>query len=222
LLRFERICKAYGAQAVLRDLSHHFSGGAFALRGPNGIGKSTLLAVLAGAEEADSGAIWIDGQPLRQSPVAAKARLAYTPDACPVYPFMRGRELLQFVAFARRCALAPEVTRIVSRLVLDPHLETRFGDMSLGTQKKMMLAAAWIGDPAVMLLDEPSNGLDAEARAVLAELLKARAGRGVVLISTHDDDFVRAVGACEIAFADLAQRRPPQEAPVPAPEAIAL
>jgi len=222
LLRFERICKAYGAQAVLRDLSHHFSGGAFALRGPNGIGKSTLLAVLAGAEEADSGAIWIDGQPLHQSPVAAKARLAYAPDACPVYPFMRGRELLRFVAFARRCALAPEVTRIVSRLALDPHLETRFGDMSLGTQKKMMLAAAWIGDPAVMLLDEPSNGLDAEARAVLAELLKVRAGRGVVLISTHDDDFVRAVGASEIAFADLTQRRPQQAAPVPAPEVIAL
>lgn len=204
MLRFERIYKAYGAQRVLHGVSHHFSGGAFALRGPNGVGKSTLLAVLAGAEEADSGAIWIDGQPLRQLPVAAKARLAYAPDECPVYPFMRGRELLQFVAFARGCELAPEVMRIVSRCGLDPHLDTRFGDMSLGTQKKMMLAAAWIGDPVVMLLDEPSNGLDAAARVALAELLKARAERGVVLISTHDDEFARAVGASVIEFADLA------------------
>lgn len=204
MLRFERICKAYGAQRVLRDVGHHFSAGAFALRGPNGVGKSTLLAVLAGAVEADSGAIWIDGQPLHQMPVAAKARLAYAPDECPVYPFMRGRELLQFVAFARRCALTPEVMRVVARLVLEPHLETRFGDMSLGTQKKMMLAAAWIGDPLVMLLDEPSNGLDAAARVVLGELLKARAERGVVLISTHDAEFAQSVGAAVIEFADLA------------------
>ena len=71
MLRFERIYKAYGAQRVLHGVSHHFGAGAFALRGPNGVGKSTLLAVLAGAVEADSGAIWIDGQPLHQLPVAA-------------------------------------------------------------------------------------------------------------------------------------------------------
>lgn len=204
MLRFERLCKSYGARRVLRDAGHHFRSGGFALRGPNGIGKSTLLAVLAGVTQADSGAVWIDGQPLHLRPVAAKARLAYVPDECPVYPFMSGRELLRLVALARRCALAPEVIALAARLGLEPHIDTRFGDMSLGTQKKMMLAAAWIGEPPVLLLDEPSNGLDAAARAILAELLKARSAQGLVLMSTHDQAFAHAAGAAVIEFDCLA------------------
>ena len=198
MLRFEQVCKSYGSKRVLRNISHHFADGAFALRGPNGIGKSTLLAVLAGAIEADSGSIWIDQQPLHEAPIAAKARLAYVPDECLIYPFMTGRELLQFVAHAKRCEVAPQVMDIADRFGLDPHLDTRFDEMSLGTQKKTMLAAAWIGDPSVMLFDEPSNGLDAAARITLIDLVKAR--RGVVFISTHDHEFAHAIGTTVIEF----------------------
>ncbi len=201
MLRFEQICKSYGVKRVLRDVSHHFSAGAYTLRGPNGIGKSTLLSVLAGAIEADSGTVWIDQQPMHSDPVAAKARLAYVPDECPVYPFMTGRELLKFVAYAKRCEIGAQVMEITTRLGLATHLDTRFGEMSLGTQKKTMLAAAWIGDPAVMLFDEPSNGLDAKARAILIEMVHAR--RGVVLISTHDHEFAAAVGSVVIEFETL-------------------
>ena len=203
MLRFENLCKSFGPKSVLRNLSGHFTHGAFALRGPNGIGKSTLLAVLSGALEPDSGAVWIDQHSLRDAPVAARSRLAYAPDECPVYPYMTGRELLAFVAFARRCALASEVLALVSRFGLDHHLDTRCGDMSLGTQKKLMLAAAWIGEPCVMLFDEPSNGLDAAARLVLIELLCARSAANVVLVSTHDHDFAQAIGASVIEFDSL-------------------
>ena len=204
MLRFDRLHKAYGAKRVLRNISRHLPRGAYSLRGPNGIGKSTLLAVLAGAVDADSGEVWIAGEPLHDAPAAAKARLAYVPDECPVYPFMTGRELLAFVAYAKGCALAPEVMAIASRFGLDVHLDTRFGEMSLGTQKKTMLTAAWIGAPAVLLLDEPSNGLDAAARVTLIELLGAKCADGVVFISTHDHDFALAIGAEVIEFADLA------------------
>ncbi|ATQ73376.1 ABC transporter ATP-binding protein [Massilia violaceinigra] len=203
MLRFEQVCKSYGAKSVLRNVSHHFACGAFALRGPNGIGKSTLLGVLAGAVEADSGTVWIDKQSLRDASIAARARLAYAPDECPVYPFMTGRELLAFVAFAKRCTLAAEVLDICARFGLGNHLDTRCGDMSLGTQKKLMLAAAWIGEPCVMLFDEPSNGLDAAARLVLIELLRARSGNNVILVSTHDHEFAHAIGATVIEFDTL-------------------
>jgi ABC-type multidrug transport system ATPase subunit len=78
--------------------------------------------------------------------------------------------------------------------------------MSLGTQKKTMLAAAWIGVPVVMLMDEPSNGLDHRTRLLLIDLIKAKSGHGVVLLSTHDADFVSAVGATKVPFDQLAER----------------
>jgi ABC-type multidrug transport system ATPase subunit len=203
MLRFEGLCKSYGSRHVLRSLGRSCEPGAFVLRGPNGVGKSTLLRVLAGVIPADSGGIWIDGVPLHTAPVAAKLRLAYAPDECQVYPFITGRELLDFVAYAKRCAVAPAVHTVVERLGLAPHLDTRCGAMSLGTQKKLMLAAAWIGDPPVLLLDEPSNGLDADARAVLAALLREKSAHAVVFVSSHDQAFAQAIGATVIEFEAL-------------------
>jgi ABC-type multidrug transport system ATPase subunit len=203
LLCFENVSKSYGSRTVLQGRTGRFASGAYALRGPNGIGKSTLLRVLAGVDEADGGDIVIDGHSLRAQPAAAKGRLAYAPDECPVYPFVTGRELLAFVAWAKGCAIPDKVVHIVERFGLDRHLDTRCGAMSLGTQKKLMLAAAWIGDPAVLLLDEPSNGLDADARAVLAALLAGQRERSVVFMSTHDRAFADAVGATEVEFETL-------------------
>lgn len=200
MLRFERLCKSYGARQVLRGLSHTFDPGAVVLRGPNGIGKSTLLRVLAGVVDADSGAVWVDGVELHAQPAAAKMRLAYAPDECPIYLFITGRELLDFVAYAKRCTVTPAALALVERFGLARHLDTRCGAMSLGTQKKLMLAAAWIGDPAVLLFDEPSNGLDVDARAVLVDVLRAKSADSVVFISTHDAAFAEAIGARVIEF----------------------
>jgi ABC-2 type transport system ATP-binding protein len=131
---------------------------------------------------------------------AARQRQAYAPDECPVYPFMSGRALLDFVAYAKRCTVGPDVHGIVARFGLGRHLDTRCGAMSLGTQKKLMLAAAWIGAPAVLLFDEPSNGLDADARAVLIDVLADKAREATVLVSTHDHAFAQAIGAAVIEF----------------------
>ncbi|MET0268008.1 MAG: ABC transporter ATP-binding protein [Duganella sp.] len=206
MLRFDDVCKSFGSRHVLRSLSLSRPAGALVLRGPNGVGKSTLLRVLAGVTPADSGTIWIDGQPLHSDPVAAKLRLAYAPDECPIYPFISGHELLDFVAYAKRCTVTPAVHAILERFGLGPHLATRCGDMSLGTQKKLMLAAAWIGAPALLLLDEPSNGLDTDARAVLIELLRDRSAEAVVLLSSHDQAFAEAIGAEVIEFDTLCHR----------------
>jgi ABC-type multidrug transport system ATPase subunit len=203
LLRFENVSKSYGSRTVLQGRTGRFAPGAYGLRGPNGIGKSTLLRVLAGVDDVDGGDIAIDGHSLLAQPAAAKARLSYAPDECPVYPFVTGREMLAFVAWAKRCAISDKVTGIVERFGLVRHLDTRCGAMSLGTQKKLMLAAAWIGDPVVLLLDEPSNGLDADTRAVLVALLAAQRDTSVVFMSTHDTAFADAVGATVVEFDSL-------------------
>jgi ABC-type multidrug transport system ATPase subunit len=204
VLRFDQVDKAFGSKQVLQHVGCCFSRGVFALQGPNGIGKTTFLGVLAGIVQPDAGEIWIDGHSLQSAPLTAKSRLSYVPDECPIYPFMTGRELLKFVALAKRCEVEPAVWELVANFGLHEHLDTPFGKMSLGTQKKTMLAAGWIGAPVVMLMDEPSNGLDHKTRHLLIDLIKAKSEYSVMLISTHDADFVSAVEATTITFDQLA------------------
>ena len=195
MLRFQNLSKSFGHKPVLRDASAQLGAGAYALQGANGSGKSTLLAMLAGALEPDTGDIWIDGISLSHEPVAARSCLSYAPDESPVYPFVNGRDFLELVAQARHCAQAGEAMDLAEQLGLAPHWFTRFDAMSLGTQKKFLLCAAWIGGSRVMLLDEPSNGLDHTARVVLEQWIAKSAVQRVVLFASHDADFVNACGA---------------------------
>jgi ABC-2 type transport system ATP-binding protein len=189
------ISKTFGHRKVLDRVSHSFDLGIHAIQGPNGIGKSTLLSILAGVQPPDSGSVAIDGQDLLKSPLRARQQLAYVPDDCPIYPFMNGRDFLDLVAHAKRTQVDAHTETLVDRLGLREHLFTRFGQMSLGTQKKMLLAAAWIGRPTVVVMDEPSNAVDQATRDVLIEELSALRKTTVVVISSHDADFVRALGA---------------------------
>lgn len=203
MLRFVNVQKSFGVKTVLRNVGAEFTPGAYALQGPNGCGKSTLLSVLAGIITPDAGEVFIGGHDLFRAPIKAKTRLAYVPDESPIYPFMTGREFLQFVAHAKRCDVTPLVSELAERFGLAAHLDTRFEAMSLGTQKKTMLTAAWIGEPAVVLMDEPCNGLDRAARAVLADVVRQACTQATVLMSTHDTEFVAAMGATTLAFESL-------------------
>lgn len=207
MLRFEGVSKAFGSKQVIREACGGLDTGAYALQGPNGAGKSTLLALLAGAIEPDAGEIWIEGINLRAAPVAARQRLAYAPDECPVYPFVAGRDWLDFVADAKRCARDGAVTDMVAELGLTPYLATRFSAMSLGTQKKFLLCAAWIGEAPVMLLDEPSNGLDRTAREAIARRIAERSAQALTLFASHDAAFVDACGATVLGFDDVVCQR---------------
>src|SRR5690606_6030036 len=97
--------------------------------------------------------------------------LGFAPAESPLHPFMTGEELLNLVAAAKRTGIDALVEGLVGDFRLRPHLGKRFDAMSLGTQKKIMLCAAWIGAPKVVILDEPSNGLDPVSRDRLVELV---------------------------------------------------
>ena len=195
MLRFEGLDKSYGERKIFHNTSYSLDCGVYALQGSNGIGKSTLLKLLSGAEALDAGEVWINGTSLIRSPLAAKQRLSYAPDDCPIYPFMTGRALLNFVAMTKKVELGPDILDLVHDFGLNVYLDTRIDAMSLGTQKKFLLSAAWIGDPQVLFLDEPSNGLDAEARELVVRLFQERQHRSTVLFSAHDADFVVATNA---------------------------
>ncbi|GAA4498863.1 ABC transporter ATP-binding protein [Gluconacetobacter tumulicola] len=192
-----------GGRTIFEGLGLDLGPGVHALRGENGIGKSTLLRLLAGARPIEAGRILVDGIDLARAPEEARRRLAYVPDESPVYPFMTGEDLLRFVAAARRAAIGPEVAAMVGAFGLERHLRTRFDAMSLGTRKKMLVCAAWIATPPVLLLDEPSNGLDPEARDHLAILLRRAGCDRMVLFASHDEDFIAACGAATVEMRAL-------------------
>ncbi|NHO32621.1 ABC transporter ATP-binding protein [Acetobacter fallax] len=208
-LACENLSAVYNSRVIFHSLTLALKPGVFALRGPNGIGKSTALRLLAGAQRPATGQIRIDGIDLLASPETAKRQLSYVPDICPVYPFMTGEEFLRFVAAAKQTTLDDTVRTLIDTFGLTDILRTRFDAMSFGTQKKIMLCAAWIGAPRVILLDEPGNGLDGPARDYLARLFRQPDQERVILFSTHDDALASASDAVTIEMQSLFRHSEP-------------
>ncbi len=203
MLRIDNLSKRYGDYSVFRGLTYTFGPGCYALCEEDNTGKSSLLNIIAGVIAPDGGEVWIDGHSLSGSPEAARARLAFAPDNCLAFPEMTGRELLERVAADKRVAVDAGALDLACRLGLEPHLDKRFEQMSTGSRRKVYLAAAALGDPAVVVADGPSNGLDAQARSALAEQFRIWSRDRVVLFASHDEELVQACGARPLEIAAL-------------------
>ena len=190
LLVLDNICKSFGRKQVFNEFSHSFLPGCYALAGPNGVGKSTLLSLISGSVAMDSGHVSICGADLQSKPVAAKKVMAFVPDISVMFPFMTGHEFISLVSKIRKIKDSSETEKLLSVFRLDPHISKPFSDISLGTQKKIMIVAALMGDAAVLLMDEPTNAIDDDAKSVLIDYLHSARARKVILCSTHDEDFM--------------------------------
>jgi ABC-type multidrug transport system ATPase subunit len=205
LLDARDLAAAYDGRPVFSGVNLDLDPGIYALTGPNGSGKSTLLRLLAGAQRPAQGSIRIAGHDLVRDPVAARRQLSYAPDDSPAYPFMTGSEFLRMVAAAKSTTPGPIVDSLIAAFGLAPFLDQRFDGLSLGTQKKLVLAAAWIGDPRVILLDEPSNALDAASRAALVARAAIDSAKAVILFASHEAEFVAQTKARVLPLERLAQ-----------------
>ncbi|WUR12200.1 ABC transporter ATP-binding protein [[Empedobacter] haloabium] len=195
LLAVDGLAMRFGAQHLFNGLDFTAGPGAVALVGPNGTGKSTLLTLLAGITTPQAGTIRIAGHALTQAPREAKQRLAYVPDESVAYDFMTGAQFLGMVDALRGTRDLAHAAPLIAGLGLTAHMGKRFAAMSLGTRKKFMLAAGLMGDAPVVLMDEPTNGIDAAAKAWLAELIRQQGASRLLLFSTHDNELIEATGA---------------------------
>jgi ABC-type multidrug transport system ATPase subunit len=177
---------------VIRDIDLVGEAGeAIAVVGANGAGKTTLLRVLAGVLPLDRGFISLSGEPLRG---AARRRVGFVPEAADPPGFLTARDLLAFTAALRAAPVPAEEAR---RRLYPASLENaRLATMSLGERRRVCLAAALIGEPALLVLDEPENGLDAGGVDVLVALLRAATARGAVVVVATHDAALRAALAC--------------------------
>lgn len=194
-LVIERVQKRFGGREVLQGLSLTCERGeSVAVVGPNGAGKSTLLGVVAGLLEPEAGSVTLEGDPLIGRHAPARARLGFVPEGAEPPPHLLAGELLALCAALKQADLPP--ASLLERIGVTPLLEQPIGSLSLGQRRRTCLAAALVGEPLLLVLDEPTNGLDPGGVEMLASLLRERreAG-GMALISTHDLAFAEAAGA---------------------------
>jgi ABC-2 type transport system ATP-binding protein len=190
VIQFDGLGKQYGEFAAVHDLTFSVAGGeVFGFLGPNGAGKTTTIRMMMGILVPSSGRATIDGLDCQAERVEVKRRVGYLPDSPIFYDFLRGREILEFVGEmhgqspgdARRHA-----ARLMEELALGDAAEEYAVNYSMGMKKKLGLACALIHDPAVLILDEPTNGLDPRAAREVQDLLRASAARGkTIFLSTH-------------------------------------
>jgi ABC-2 type transport system ATP-binding protein len=184
---------AYGGHLVLDGVDCDIGPGLTLLVGPNGCGKSTLLKVLAGVEQPHAGRVTIGGHDLWADEVAARRLLAYVPEHPDITPYASVLEVLRLV-----CRLRGEpVTRadaVLERAGLAERAHASVRELSAGQRRRALIAAAWIGNPRVALLDEPLELLDVALREAVVEWIGGleTSGATVVVISHQVEPFLAA------------------------------
>jgi ABC-2 type transport system ATP-binding protein len=190
VIRLERLRKTYGALVAVDDLSLEVEPGClFGFLGRNGAGKTTTIRLMMGLLEPTAGTVVLCGHDIRRAPEAAKAVTGYLPDHPFLYDKLTGRELLRFVAGLYGLGTA-EAERRAGALLEEFGLAGMAGELtetfSHGMRQRLALAAALIHRPRVLVLDEPTVGLDPEGALELRRRLRRLAAEGVaVFLSTH-------------------------------------
>lgn len=182
--------KTYGRLRAVDDLALRVQPGEWVgLIGPNGAGKSTTVQMITGQLIADSGSIRVAGHEIATDALEARRHTGYVPQRLELYPFLTGREVLEFVARARGLSPQEGVERgqaLLERFGLQDHQDRLTREYSGGMARKLAVATALIGDPALLVLDEVLTGLDPRAAAEVKETLRERVDAGgSVLMVTH-------------------------------------
>ncbi|HEX7957659.1 MAG TPA: ABC transporter ATP-binding protein [Pyrinomonadaceae bacterium] len=191
LLVVESVTKRYGETLAVDGVSLRVAAGeVYALLGANGAGKSTLIRMMTGLSEPDSGSVTVCGEEMQRHPLAAKRRVGYLPEELYFYQRLTGREYLRLVAGLKGAdaGLAAEEAEFFELKAVEGKW---VGGYSLGMRKKLGLAAAFLGSPRVLVLDEPLNGLDVEMMRKLRLRVRSERGRGAAfVVSSHVMSFV--------------------------------
>jgi len=191
MLNIKDLTKTYssGIQALKR-VSLEVPAGMFGLLGPNGAGKSTLMKILATLLEADSGTVTMNDLDLINDPHATRMMLGYLPQDFGLYPTLTAAQMLDYFAKLKGVADKKErlslIDALLERVNLAAERDRRLGGFSGGMRQRVGIAQALIGNPKLLVVDEPTAGLDPEERVRLHNLLAESAGENtVVLLSTH-------------------------------------
>jgi ABC-type multidrug transport system ATPase subunit len=194
LIAVEGVTKRYGEIVAVNGVSLEIARGeVYSLIGANGAGKSTLIRMIIGITEPDEGKVFIFGDDLATRDPATRRHVGYLPEELVLYERLTGREYLELVA-GLKGADAAQIPDELEFFEIDHAQGKLVGGYSLGMRKKLGLAAAMIGRPEILVLDEPLNGLDVEMMRKLRLRIADERGRGrALLVSSHVMSFVERI-----------------------------
>jgi ABC-2 type transport system ATP-binding protein len=190
LVEIESLTKIYGTFEAVKNLCLSVSSGQiFALLGPNGAGKTTTIRMLMGILAPSAGWARIDGRDCFRDRVEVMRRVGYLPDEPVFYDYLRGSEIIRFCGEMHGLdgrEIENRTRPILEQLELDEALDEFAANYSRGMKKKLALTCAMLHDPMLLILDEPTNGLDPFATRALHQIIRAKAAEGrTIFFSTH-------------------------------------
>lgn len=206
MIEIKNLTKRYGDLLAVDSVSFTVAPGeVLGFLGPNGAGKSTTMKMIAGFLTPSSGSISVCGHDVELQPIAAKRCIGYLPEGAPAYGEMTPTSFLSFIGNIRGMAEASKVQRIrevIARLGLEKVMEQPIETLSKGFKRRVGLAQAILHDPTVLVLDEPTDGLDPNQKHEVRALIQGLAKDKIVVVSTHILEEVHAVCTRAIIIAN--------------------
>jgi ABC-2 type transport system ATP-binding protein len=189
IVSIEGVSKLYGSVAAVSDVTLHVQRGeVLGLLGPNGSGKTTLLRMLTGYLSPTSGRLLVDGFDTERQCMDARRRIGYVPESLPLYSHMRVREFLWFMARLRgldAAASEAAVAEVAEQVGLSDRLAAPIRTLSRGYRQRVAIGQALVHRPDILVLDEPTNGLDPRQIIETRNFIRGLAGRRTVIMSSH-------------------------------------
>jgi ABC-2 type transport system ATP-binding protein len=198
MLSVQGLVKNYGPKRAVDGVSFEVRrGDILGFLGPNGAGKSTTMKMITGFLRPDAGTVRVEGVDVLTDPVGAKRRIGYLPESAPAYGEMTVSEFLSFIAetrgFTTTEARRAHVERALSRTHLESVRHQSIETLSKGFKQRVGFAQALLHDPAVLVLDEPTDGLDPNQKNEVRSLIRSMAVEKAVILSTHILEEVEAI-----------------------------
>ncbi|MCM1190405.1 MAG: ATP-binding cassette domain-containing protein [bacterium] len=188
MLALNHITKKYKDKTALDDVSLEMDCGIYGLLGPNGAGKSTLMNIITGNLKPTEGEVLWNGSDIRTLGADFRSLIGYAPQQQGLYNSFSGRRFLSYMAALKgipKKEVQKEIERALSYVNMQKAADERIGGYSGGMKQRILIAQAILGEPRLIVLDEPTAGLDPKERVRVREQIKALAGDKIILVSTH-------------------------------------
>jgi ABC-2 type transport system ATP-binding protein len=194
-IQVKQLNKFYGEQRAVNNISFTInSGEVVGFLGPNGAGKSTTMKIITGYLQPDSGQAIVSGTDVTADPLTAKKKIGYLPESNPLYYEMYVREYLEFVADVHKVSNPQQrISEVIELVGLTPEQRKKASQLSKGYKQRLGLAAALIHDPEVLILDEPTTGLDPNQIIEIREVIRRLGASKTILFSSHILQEVEAI-----------------------------
>jgi len=187
-LEFVNLSKSYGSKRALINVSATFEHGVYALLGPNGAGKTTMMNILVDNLRADSGVIFYNGKDTREMGAEFRQLIGYMPQQQQMYQSMTAQRFMFYIASLKGLSKEDakrQIDDLFERVNLPDSKKTKIAALSGGMKQRLLIAQALLGNPPILVLDEPTAGLDPKERVRMRNLVESVSGAKIIIYATH-------------------------------------